>query len=111
MFVINAQLDTKDEETAQKQLGVLLEYLNEEKINKENNSIILTFNTNKMFGEDLGKMLRDNGLMSAEQSARDTVGSTQDFSTFVWIKDLQSIVYTYTKVGNVDSLVNSILYQ
>ena len=113
LYIINAQLDTSNTKTAQEQLGILLEYLKTQQINQDGNSIIMTVNTNEMFKQDIAKMLQDEGFLSAKETAR--VGSSkpaaEGFGTMLWIKDLESVVYAYTRKNNADSLVSSLLYQ
>lgn len=112
LFIINAQLDTKDAKTAQTQAGILLEYMKNQQINQEENSIILSLNTNKAFEQDINKMLQDEGLLNAKDTSRvSPAKSVEGFDTTLWIKDLESIVYAYTRKNSANSLLSSILFQ
>jgi len=112
LFIINAQLDTKDAKVAQNQAGILLEYMRNQEINKEGNSIILSINTNKAFEQDINKMIQDEGLLNVKETSRvSPTKSVEGFDTTMWIRDLESIVYAYTRKNNADSLLSSILFQ
>lgn len=112
LFIINAQLDTKDAKVAQTQAGILLEYMKNQEINQEDNSIILSINTNKAFEQDINKMIQDEGLLNVKETSRvSPTKSVEGFDTTMWIKDLESITYAYTRKNNAYSLLSSILFQ